>query len=91
MSARIWLIRHGETPWSREMRHTGRTDIALTDRGEQQATDAGGRLQATPALVLCSPLERARRTAALAARAAQKPLPDHSCHFSSLPPPPVEE
>lgn len=48
------------------MRHTGRTDIALTDKGEQQATDAGGRLQATPALVLCSPLERARRTAALA-------------------------
>jgi probable phosphoglycerate mutase len=66
MSARIWLIRHGETQWSRALRHTGRTDIALTDKGRQQATAAGAGLPATPALVLCSPLERARHTAELA-------------------------
>ena len=66
MSARIWLVRHGETEWSREGRHTGRTDILLTAEGESQATAAGGRLTAKPGLVLCSPLTRARRTAELA-------------------------
>lgn len=63
----LWLVRHGETEWSRDGRHTGRTDIALTEYGERQARAlaplfAGLR----PALVLCSPRERARRTAELA-------------------------
>ena len=71
MNGRIWLIRHGETQWSRDGRHTGRTDIPLTEAGEQAAIDAGRRLREaldgrTPALVLSSPLERARRTAELA-------------------------
>jgi probable phosphoglycerate mutase len=65
--ARLWLVRHGETEWSRTGRHTGRTDVGLTPHGEDQAaalrpTFAG--LQ--PALVLCSPRQRARRTAELA-------------------------
>jgi probable phosphoglycerate mutase len=65
------LIRHGETEWSRSGQHTGSTDIALTEVGEQQARAAGplirGVLGATkPALVLSSPRQRARRTAELA-------------------------
>ena len=75
MSARIWLMRHGETEWSRAMRHTGRTDIPLTPQGEAQARTAGDDLRAqdawrAPQLVLCSPLQRARRTAELAGLAS---------------------
>lgn len=67
MAARIWLIRHGETEWSREGRHTGRTDLPLTAAGEQAALalrPVTSSLQ--PGLVLCSPLQRARDTARLA-------------------------
>ena len=67
MSSQIWLIRHGETEWSRAGRHTGRTDIPVTGAGEEQAQTAGRALtDVLPALVLCSPLIRARRTAELA-------------------------
>jgi len=63
----LWLARHGETEWTRSRRHTGRTDIPLTAHGEQQAAALGERLRGvTFALVLASPLERARRTAELA-------------------------
>lgn len=71
MTGRIWLIRHGETEWSRDGLHTGRTDIPLTPVGEQQAMDGGERLRQArganaAALVLCSPMQRAQRTAELA-------------------------
>jgi len=63
----LWLARHGETEWSRAGRHTGRTDIPLTAAGERQAIALGERLRGVRfALVLASPLERARRTAELA-------------------------
>jgi probable phosphoglycerate mutase len=67
----LWLVRHGETEWSRDRKHTGRTDIPLTPRGEQQAGALGplfGSLLGSlpPALVLVSPRQRARRTAELA-------------------------
>lgn len=63
----LWLARHGETEWSLSGRHTGRTDVPLTARGEQQAAALGSRLRGVSfALVLASPLERARRTAELA-------------------------
>jgi broad specificity phosphatase PhoE len=63
----LWLARHGETEWSLSGRHTGRTDIPLTARGEQQAAALGERLRGVDfALVLASPLARARRTAELA-------------------------
>jgi len=61
------LIRHGETEWSRDGRHTGRTDIALTARGEQLGARTGELLTGRVFnLVLTSPLQRARRTAQLA-------------------------
>ena len=67
MTARIWLLRHGETEWSRDGRHTGRTDVPLTDVGREQAAAVRADLAAvTPGLVLCSPLSRARETARLA-------------------------
>lgn len=62
--ARIWLIRHGETQWSRDGRHTGSTDLPLTPRGEQDADAIRAELDGIdPALVLCSPLQRAKDTA----------------------------
>lgn len=67
MPDRVLLIRHGQTEWSRDGRHTGRTDIPLTPEGEVQARALRPRLAGESiARVLCSPLERARQTAALA-------------------------
>lgn len=62
----LWLVRHGETAWSRTGQHTGRTDVPLTAYGEEQARGLRGRLARPWSLVLTSPLVRARRTAELA-------------------------
>jgi broad specificity phosphatase PhoE len=63
----LWMIRHTETEWAKAHRHTGRTDIPLTDAGRAAAVKlrdrvAGHRFTA----VLVSPLGRARETAELA-------------------------
>jgi broad specificity phosphatase PhoE len=64
---RIWLIRHGETEWSRSGQHTGRTDIPLTELGKRQAAALGRELAGKQfALVLTSPRARAHETARLA-------------------------
>lgn len=69
MAARreIWLIRHGETEWSRSGQHTGRTDVPLVPEGGRQAEALGRHLAGRRfALALTSPLARARETCRLA-------------------------
>jgi broad specificity phosphatase PhoE len=63
----VFLIRHGETEWSLSGQHTGSTDIPLTDHGEAVARLLAPVLADRDfSLVLCSPLQRARRTCELA-------------------------
>ena len=63
----VYLARHGETAWSLSGQHTGRTDLPLTERGEQQARTLGQRLRgASFVKAFTSPSQRARRTAELA-------------------------
>ncbi len=71
MGGQLVLVRHGQTQWSRERKHTGLTDVPLDAQGEQQAVETGTLVKhllggRAPALVLTSPLIRARRTAELA-------------------------
>ena len=63
----LYVVRHGETEWSANGRHTSVTDLPLTARGKQQATALVGHLDPTGfGLVLSSPRRRARDTAELA-------------------------
>jgi broad specificity phosphatase PhoE len=65
--SRLYLVRHGETAWSLSGQHTGRTDIPLTEQGEQDARKLAKRLRAvTFGRVFSSSLQRARRTRELA-------------------------
>ena len=72
----VWLVRHGETAWTITGRHTGRTDIPLTARGEDEARRLGVPLRGMRfGDVFTSPLERSRRTSQLAGFDA-RPDPD---------------
>jgi broad specificity phosphatase PhoE len=67
MAGELWLVRHAETEWSKTHKHTGRTDIPLTDEGRAHAATLPERLAGHDfAAVFSSPLGRARETAALA-------------------------
>ncbi|MFG1999782.1 histidine phosphatase family protein [Spirillospora sp. NPDC048911] len=71
------ILRHGETEWSRDRRHTGRTDLPLTARGEDQARAVAPLVAARhPVRVVSSPAERARRTAELAGLRVDETDPD---------------
>ena len=66
-SSEVWIVRHGETEWSRSGRHTGSTDLALTPKGEKDAIALAPALAGVDFdLILSSPRQRARRTAELA-------------------------
>ena len=76
VSERVVLIRHGETMWSLQRRHTGRTDIPLNDEGCRLAVGAGADVARrstgiATAHVLTSPLQRARQTCDLAGLGAR--------------------
>jgi broad specificity phosphatase PhoE len=63
----VYLARHGETAWSLSGQHTGRTDLPLTERGENNARALGRRLRGLSfTRVFTSPLKRAARTCELA-------------------------
>ena len=65
-SQEIWLVRHGETEWSRDGKHTSSTDLHLTEHGREVALGLRPRLAEHDfGLVLTSPLGRARETAEL--------------------------
>lgn len=72
---RVVLVRHGETEWTISRRHTGRTDVPLTDAGRQEAKLIGARLADVHfAAVLTSPLSRAAETCALAGPDSDTPV-----------------
>jgi probable phosphoglycerate mutase len=67
MLSRLYLIRHGETAWSRSRQHAGRTDIPLNEQGERDSRKLLDRLREVRfSRVFTSPLQRARRTCELA-------------------------
>jgi broad specificity phosphatase PhoE len=62
----IWLIRHGETEWSKSGQHTSKTDLPLTPEGEKRALTLGQTVSKHAfGLVLASPMKRAQDTARL--------------------------
>ena len=65
---RLFLTRHGDTPWTESRQHTGRTDLALNERGELNARLIGERLRKNFSFthVFTSPLQRATKTCELA-------------------------
>ena len=66
MASQLWVVRHGETEWSANGRHTGHTDLPLTEAGHRQALADADKLAGVGfSLVLSSPLLRARETCRL--------------------------
>ena len=74
---RVDFTRHGETEWNKADFICGRTDISLTERGLMQAKELADKLPEDIGYILCSPLLRARQTAAAcAARLGLEPVID---------------
>jgi broad specificity phosphatase PhoE len=82
MRVELYLIRHGETEWSRARRHTGRTDLPLSPVGEAEARALGEHLRGLEVeRVLSSPLRRATATATLAGFGDRVELADPLLEF----------
>lgn len=82
MAEEIVLVRHGETEWSRTLRHTGRTDVPLTDEGRRQAEVVGRALHGRRfELVLTSPLQRAAETCRLAGFGTEAQAREDLCEW----------
>lgn len=80
---RVYLVRHGETAWSLSGRHTGSTDVALTERGRSAAERLAPILQRQSFdLVLVSPLLRAKETCTLAGFAASAKTDADLCEWN---------
>ena len=78
----LYLVRHGETEWSRARRHTGRTDLPLSPVGEAEARALGDHLRGLEVgRVLSSPLTRAVTTAKLAGFGDRVELTDALLEF----------
>ncbi len=76
-SNELWLLRHAETEWSRDGRHTGHTDVPLTDAGRDRARELASRVKGLDfSLVLSSPLQRAQDTCTLAGLGERMQLRD---------------
>lgn len=72
MGVELWLVRHGETEWSLDGRHTSVTDIALTEHGRQRAVELREFLKGTEfAAVYASPMSRAKETCEIAGLGSQ--------------------
>jgi broad specificity phosphatase PhoE len=79
---RLWLVRHGQTDWVRDRRHTGRTDVPLNPTGEEEARHIGLRLaQHRFDRVFTSPLSRTAETARLAGFGARAEPRDELLEF----------
>ena len=71
----LFIVRHGETVWNREGRIQGHTDVALSDRGIEQATRLANRLSSVPLhAAYASDLCRASATASLILQGRQVPM-----------------
>ena len=78
MAAELWLIRHGETEWSLDGRHTSVSEIPLTEHGRQRAVELGDFLKGEMfAAVLVSPRQRARETCEIAGFGKQAVVEDN--------------
>jgi len=78
----LWLVRHGETEWSAEGKHTSRTDIALTEHGCEKAEVLGKFLAGTSfCAVLRSPMGRARVTCEMAGFGDRAVVDDGLCEW----------
>lgn len=72
---KLYILRHGRTPWNTEGRLQGRTDIALNEDGRRSALETGARLKEIPfAAAFSSPLLRAKETAELILQGRDIPL-----------------
>jgi broad specificity phosphatase PhoE len=77
MPDKLYLVRHGETAWSKTGQHTGRTDLELTEQGKLDATRLGDRLKSLSVdRVFASPLKRARATCDLSGFGPQAAIMD---------------